>query len=91
MAIRMAQELGLHREQSCLDTGPESHAEQDFGGEASKSRIQPKDIGLIAFDESAKVTLFCAAELAEIQITAVIECQASSVPISAYQKYLARP
>ena len=54
----MAQELGLHREQSCLDTGPEFHAKQDLNGEASKPRLQPKNMDLKEFEESAKVMLF---------------------------------
>ena len=54
----MAQELGLHREPSCLDTGPGSREEQDHVGEASKFRTKQKEIGLEDFERSTKIMLF---------------------------------
>lgn len=54
----VAQELGLHREASCLNTGPEFHAEQEPHGEAPKARVRPKDVDLKEYQESVKVMLF---------------------------------
>lgn len=54
----MAQELGLHREPSCLDTGPDFGAKEDIDSEAFKSRIRPRDIDLNEYEESVKVMLF---------------------------------
>ena len=56
--ITVAQELGLHREQSCLDIGPEFHTERDLNFEASKPRLQPEGVDLKEFEKSAKVMLF---------------------------------
>ncbi len=56
--ITVAQELGLHREQSCLDIGPEFHTKRDLNVEASTPRLQPEDVDLKEFENSAKVMLF---------------------------------
>ena len=56
--IKVAQELGLHREQSCLDTGPKFRVEQDLNGEDFKPRLQQQEVDLKQFEESAKVMLF---------------------------------
>lgn len=58
LCFSVAQELGLHREASCLSTGPEFHAEQEPHSEAPKPRVRPKDVDLKEYQESVKVMLF---------------------------------
>ena len=55
----MAQELGLHREQLCLDTDPESHAEQGLSRSVFEHRSQPNAIDLEESERSARVLFWC--------------------------------
>ena len=59
MALRMVQELGLHRERSCLDRD-EPQAETGPSGRASGGDPQSSNVSLKAYHESSEVLLFWA-------------------------------